>query len=98
MIDFLSRFSRFVWTLAFRGYVDRLRDVLREQPDLAKQVASDGITPLWWLPDDEEKALEIVELFLSHGADPSIRSTRGTTANKAGEMIRQTNPRANSHR
>jgi hypothetical protein len=39
-----------------------------------------GITPLWWLPDDESKALEIVELFLSHGADPSIRSNEGKTA------------------
>jgi hypothetical protein len=60
MIEFLSGFSRNVWRLAFRGYVDRLRKVLASEPDLAKLVDDDGITPLWWLPDDEAKALEIV--------------------------------------
>lgn len=80
MIDFLSRFSRNVWRLAFRGYVERLREVLAMEPELAKLVDDDGITPLWWLPDDDAKALEIVELFLSHGADPSIRSKKGRTA------------------
>lgn len=80
MLEFLSRFSRNVWTLAFRGYVDRLRDVLQAEPERAKVVTKDGITPLWWLPDDEGKALEIVELFLAHGADPAARSKDGRTA------------------
>ena len=80
MLDFLSRHSRNVWTLAFRGYVDRLRDVLRENPDLAKQTTREGITPLWWLPDDEDKAMEIVELLLAAGADPAQRSVKGGTA------------------
>lgn len=80
MVDFLSRYTRNVWTLAFRGYVDRLREVLREDPSLAKVASQDGTTPLWWLPDDEEKALEIVELFLSYGADPAARNRDGKTA------------------
>ncbi len=80
MLDLLSRYSRNVWTLAFRGYVDRLRDVLRENPDLAKQTTQEGITPLWWLPDDEDKAMEIVELLLAAGADPAQRSVKGGTA------------------
>ena len=80
MIEFLSRYSRNVWTLAFRGYVDRLRVILGETPDLAKQVASDGTTPLWWLPDDEDKAMAIVELLLAAGADPAIRNDEGRTA------------------
>jgi ankyrin repeat protein len=80
MVEFLSHYTRTVWTLAFRGYVERLREVLRAEPDLAKQVTSEGITPLWWLPDDEEKAMEIVELFLAAGADPAIRSREGGTA------------------
>ncbi len=29
MVEFLSRYTRNVWTLAFRGYVDRLREILR---------------------------------------------------------------------
>jgi len=80
MLDLLSCYSRNVWTLAFRGYVDRLREVLRDEPDRAREVARSGETPLWWLPDDERKALEIVELLLSAGADPSIRNANGQTA------------------
>ena len=80
MIELLSRFSRNVWSLAFGGYIDRLREILAAEPDLAKAVTKDGITPLWWLPDDEAKALEIVDLFLSCGADPAIRSKEGKTA------------------
>ena len=38
MMDFLSRYSRNVWTLTFRGYVDRVRELLREEPALARQV------------------------------------------------------------
>jgi hypothetical protein len=80
MIDLLSRYSRSVWPLAFRGYVDRLREILRDEPALAKQLDPDGATPLWWLPDDESKAMEIVELFLAAGADPAIRNREGQTA------------------
>jgi ankyrin repeat protein len=80
MIEFLSRLSRGPWRLAFNGCVDRLREVLNVDPDLAKLVDDNGITPLWWLPDDEAKASEIVELFLAHGADPSIKSKQGRTA------------------
>jgi hypothetical protein len=80
MLDFLSRYSRNVWTLCFRGYVDRLREVLAEDPQLATAVTDDGITPLWWLPDEDEKALETARLLLAAGADPARRSKSGTTA------------------
>jgi ankyrin repeat protein len=33
-----------------------------------------------WLPGDEARAREIVELFLSHGADPSVRNADGQLA------------------
>ena len=80
MIQLLSRVSRDVWNLAFTGNVERLQEVVSAQPERAKAVSKDGTTPLWWLPDDEATALEIVELFLAHGADPSIRSKEGNTA------------------
>jgi len=80
MLDFLSRYTRNVWTLTFRGFDERLREVLREQPDLAKQVSPNGITPLWWLPEDEDKAAAIAEMLLEAGADPSIKSRDGHTA------------------
>ena len=80
MLDFLSQYSRDVFNLAFCGYVERLRQVLAAEPQLARQVAKDGITPLWWLPDDDGKAMEIVEMFLAAGADPAVRSREGKTA------------------
>jgi ankyrin repeat protein len=80
MIDFLSQHTRNIWTLCFRGYVDRVRELLSERPELARQSDNDGITPLWWLPDDESKAMEIVDLLLAAGADPAARSREGGTA------------------
>jgi ankyrin repeat protein len=78
--DFLSRHSRNVWVLAFRGYLDRLRDVLAADPGLAKERNREGLTPLFFLPDDEPLAAEIARLLLSHGADPTVVSPRGRTA------------------
>jgi ankyrin repeat protein len=80
MVDLLSRYSRNIWTLSSQGYVDRVRQILSEDPSLAKSTSADGVTPLWWLPDDEDKALEIVDLLMAQGADPAARSKRGTTA------------------
>ena len=80
MIDLLSRVSRNVWLLASRGKVDRLREVLSSEPDRARDAKADGVTPLWWLPDDEPAAAEIVDLLVAAGADPGARSTDGTTA------------------
>ena len=79
MIDLLRRHSRNVWNLTFIGDVDRLRDVIASEPSLAK--VSSQTTPLFWLPEDEHKALEIAKLFLEHGADPNFRSSNdGSTA------------------
>src|SRR5262245_41281587 len=80
MADMLSSLSRDVWRLCFAGYVDRLREVLSAEPELARLASSNNITPLWWLPDDDAKALEVVDLLLAHGADPSIKSKGGKTA------------------
>jgi ankyrin repeat protein len=79
MIEFLGCFTRDVFRLTRIGNIERLREVLREEPDLAK-VVDDGYTPLMWLPDDEARAIEIVELLLAHGADPTTRSKEGMTA------------------
>lgn len=32
------------------------------------------------LPDDEARAIELVDLFLAHGADPTTRNQQGMTA------------------
>jgi len=80
VIDLLSRTSRDVWNLAYCGKVDRLRELLREDPSLARAALEDGGTPLMWLPDDEALALEVAALLLEHGADPAARHRDGSIA------------------
>ena len=80
MIDLLATVSRDIGNLVFMGKVDRLRELLAEDPALARTKWSDGSTPLMWLPDDEQRAMEIVELFQAHGADLGARDSRGLTA------------------
>lgn len=79
-LELLGRHSRQIWTLCFRGFVDRVRQILAEDPSLARVTSSDGHTPLWWLPDDEAKATELVELLLAAGANPAARTDSGGTA------------------
>jgi ankyrin repeat protein len=80
MIELLGRFSRDIWNLTFTGHVERVREVLSTEPGLAKVASHEYGTPLMWLPDDESRAIEIVELFLAFGADPALRNSEGKTA------------------
>ena len=80
IVDFLSRYSRDIWTLCFHGYVDRVREILTDDPKAARVVDQEGYTPLWWLPDDDAQAMAMVELLLAAGADPSAKNKDGGTA------------------
>lgn len=80
MIELLGAHTRNVWTLTFRGQVERLRQLLREEPQLARVTNDEGQTPLFWLPSDEATALEIADLLVRLGADPARRDGRGITA------------------
>jgi ankyrin repeat protein len=80
MMEFLSRRTRAVWTLCFNGYIDRLEEVVREDPARAKDFDDEGNTLLWWLPDDEDKAMRAVELLIAAGVDPAHKNKNGNTA------------------
>lgn len=84
MIEFLSRFTRDVFRLTWIGNIDRLREVLSEEPELAKS-NDDGNTPLMWLPENETRAIQIIELLIAQGADPSIKNKEGMTAADCAE-------------
>jgi uncharacterized protein len=87
MLDLLGPYSHDVWGLTFAGKLERLREVLADKPERAR-VAYDGHTPLMWLPTfDERLAIEVAEVFLSHGADPSLRNRDGMTAADRAEQI-----------
>jgi uncharacterized protein len=79
MIELLGRYSRDVWELVYSGRVERLREVLREQPALAR-ATGERTTPLMCLPSDDAAALEIAKLLLANGADPNARDPQGRTA------------------
>lgn len=80
MIDLLGRFSRSAWEVGYAGKVERLRELLAENPERAR-ATGDGETLLMWLPpDDESTALQVAALLLDHGADPTVRDPQGMTA------------------
>jgi ankyrin repeat protein len=87
LIELIGKYSRDVWELTGSGNVDRLRELFRENPDRAR-IATDSQTPLMWLPtDDEDRALQVVDLFLEYGADPSIENDHGQTAADRAESM-----------
>ena len=80
LVDYLSTVSSDVFCLCGAGKVERLRSLLRKQPALAKTLRDDR-TALFCLPErDENLAIEIAELLVSHGADPTFRNSKGLTA------------------
>jgi uncharacterized protein len=86
MVDLLSEVIRDVWHLAYQGKVERLRVLLAEEPARAQELSVEGLTPLWWLPNDAARAVEVARLLLAHGADPAVRSKQGTTAADAARL------------
>ena len=80
MIDVLGRVSRSAWEVGYAGNVDRQRELLAEKPERAR-ATGDGETLLMYLPPgDESTALQVAQLLLDYGADPSIRDPQGMTA------------------
>ena len=77
-VDILAPHSRDVWTLVPAGKIERLRDLVAEEPHLAT-TRSEHDSVLFHLPDDEPVAAEIVRLLLAYGADPSVKRRDGTT-------------------
>ena len=84
VVDLLSRVSRDVWTLTMADKLERLHEVLNAEPGLASVSSEQWGTPLFMLPDDEDRAAEIVRLFLSHGATAAFRRHDGATAADIG--------------
>ncbi|ASG20175.1 ankyrin repeat domain-containing protein [Nitrospirillum viridazoti] len=83
MVDFLAGHSRNFRGLCFAGKVDRLRTLLTEEPDRANRQDRPGEPALFCLPDNQETAVELAELLLSFGADPTFRNPLGQTPAEA---------------
>lgn len=86
LVDYLSTVSSDLFSLAAAGKIERLRSLLDAQPSLAK-MAHDDRTALFCLPEkDEDLAIEIAELLLARGADPSFANSEGLTAADEAEQ------------
>jgi len=83
MVELLAPHSRNFRGLCFAGAVERLRELLAEAPDRTNREDRAGEPALFCLPDDEEKALEVAELLVSFGADPTFRNPLGQTPAQA---------------
>jgi ankyrin repeat protein len=79
MVQLLAPCSRNFRGLCFAGAVRRVQELLVEQPDRANREDRPGEPPLFCLPDEDENAVEIAELLLSFGADPTFRNPLGQT-------------------
>ena len=63
-VDLLAPVSRDVWALTSAGKLDRLRELIAAEPRLAGS-RGEHDTVLFYLPDDESVAAEIVRLLLA---------------------------------
>jgi uncharacterized protein len=77
-VDVLAPRSADLWALSALGRIDRIRAVVAQNPESAKWTGES--TPLFWLPEDEDVALQVIDLLLSHGADAGFRRQDGMTA------------------
>jgi ankyrin repeat protein len=85
MVAILVPLSRDIRGLCFAGAVDRLAELLAADRSLASAVTRVGEVPLFALPDDDERAVEVAELLLAYGADPSVKNAAGLTPAQAAK-------------
>ena len=80
--------SRDVRALATGGHVARLEAVLGDDRAQAVHIRTrhDAPTPCFCLPDDDERAAEVVRVLLAHGADPSVTNPQGKTAGQVARL------------
>lgn len=86
--DRLAPITRDVRALVSSARIERLTDVLREDPALANHTLPqvEGPTPLFCLPDDEDAATEVARVLVSFGADTTVRDRKGRTPAEAARF------------
>lgn len=82
MVAVIAPFSRDIRGLCFAGAIDRLAELFAGDPSLASAITRGGEVPLFALPDDDERA---VEVLLAHRADPSVKNAAGLTSAQAAK-------------
>jgi uncharacterized protein len=80
----LAPLSRDVHSMVRLAMKDRLRELFAAEPELANMIHfRSGQTPLFFLPDEEESALDMAKFLLEHGAGVRLVNKEGDTAANA---------------
>ena len=78
VVEYLLQFAR-IWDAVKIGGLDRVRTLLRENPDCVNVRDNVGRTPLHYPFKDTQHGEEIIELLLEHGADINAKDNAGRT-------------------
>jgi ankyrin repeat protein len=78
VVEYLLQFAR-IWDAVKVGGLDRVRTLLREDPDCVNVRDHVGRSPLHYPFRDTQQGEEIIELLLEHGADMNARDNAGRT-------------------
>lgn len=78
VIEYLLQFASICDAVKYGG-LDRVRALLRENPECVHFRDKDGRTPLHYPYWDTQNGKEVIELLIAHGADPSAKDNEGRT-------------------
>ncbi len=78
VVEYLLQFAR-IWDAVKIGGLDRVRTLLRDNPDCVNVRDDVGRTPLHYPFKDTQHGEEIIELLLEHGADINAKDNAGRT-------------------
>jgi ankyrin repeat protein len=86
IVEYLLQFAPICDAVKYGG-LDRVRALLRENPECVRVRDKDGRTPLHYPYRDTQHAAQIIELLIAHGADTSARDNEGRTP--ADQMLQK---------
>jgi hypothetical protein len=78
VVEYLIQFAR-IWEAVKYGGLDRVRTLMRENPECVNARDDSGATPLHYAFQDTRHGEEMIELLIEHGADTSARDNDGRT-------------------
>jgi ankyrin repeat protein len=86
VVEYLLQFAPIGDAVKYGG-LDRVRTLLRENPECVHVRDKDGRTPLHYPYRDTQHGAQIIELLIAHGADPSAKDNEGRTP--ADQMLQR---------
>jgi ankyrin repeat protein len=78
VVEYLMQFAS-IWQAVEYGGLDRVRMLLRENPECVNVRDNVVCTPLHYPFQDTRHGAEIIELLIEHVADPSAKDNEGRT-------------------